>query len=267
MRADQKRSEALSGVTTWTRIPQAPNDKPALTHSKPSKRIEHGAAAMSGDRHQIIVHVSAETLRASATAATCESHDGRCEIEDGPPIAAETVRRFACDASIVALIENEQGEPLNVGRKTRSIPSALRRALNARDRGCRFPGCTHTRYVDAHHIHHGAHGGETKASNLVSLCRFHHRKVHEGDVKVHVLDDGALRFLQPHGQSFDAVAPNCTQPMGDWKQLAAVHQERGISIDRRTAVTQWAGESMDYGLAVEALQVRSRRLPVSQRAT
>jgi hypothetical protein len=221
--------------------------------------IEHGAEAMSGDRHQVIVHVSAETLRANAAAATCERHEGCCEIEDGPSIAAETVRRFACDASIVALIENEQGEPLNVGRKTRSIPPALHRALNARDRGCRFPGCTHTRYVDAHHIHHWAHGGETKASNLVSLCRFHHRKVHEGAVKVHILDDGALRFLQPNGQSFDSVAPNHTQQIGDWTQLPAVHRERSISIDRRTAVTQWAGETMDYGLAVEALQLKSRR--------
>lgn len=223
--------------------------------------IEHGAEAMSGDRHQVIVHVSAETLRAHSTAEPDDRHDGSCELEDGPSIAAETLRRFACDASIVALIENEQGEPLNVGRKTRSIPPALRRALNARDRGCRFPGCTHTRYVDAHHIHHWAHGGETKASNLVSLCRFHHRKVHEGAVKVHVLDDGALRFLQPNGQSFDSVAPNHTQPLGDWEQLPAVHRERRISIDKHTAVTHWTGERMDYAWAVEALQQRSRTQP------
>lgn len=226
--------------------------------------IQHGAEAMRGDRHQVIVHVSAETLRANATAETHEGSAGCCEIEDGPAIAVETARRFACDASIVALIENEQGEPLNVGRKTRSIPPALRRALNARDRGCRFPGCTHTRYVDAHHIHHWAHGGETKASNLVSLCRFHHRKVHEGAVKVQVLDDGALRFLQPDGQSFDGVAPNHTQPMGNWMQLPAVHQERGIHISKETAVTRWCGESMDYGMAVEGLQQRSRKsVPVS----
>jgi hypothetical protein len=69
-----------------------------------------------------------------------------------PSVAAETVRRMACDASIITVLENEEGEPLNVGRKTRSIPPALRRALNARDRGCRFPGCSNTQYVDAHHI-------------------------------------------------------------------------------------------------------------------
>ena len=124
---------------------------------------------------------------------------GCCEIEDGPSIAAETARRLACDASVVALIENDDGEPLNVGRKTRTISAPLRRMLNARDKGCRFPGCANSRYVDAHHIEHWANGGETKPSNLVSLCRFHHRAVHEGGVQIQVLDDGALRFVKLDG--------------------------------------------------------------------
>jgi Domain of unknown function (DUF222)/HNH endonuclease len=132
--------------------------------------LAHGSEALSGgDRHQVIIHVSAETLR--------DDEAGRCELEDGPGLAAETIRRLACDASVVGIIESAHGEPLNVGRKTRSISPALRRALNSRDGGCRFPGCTHKRFVDAHHIHHWAHGGETKPSNLVSLCRFHHRMV------------------------------------------------------------------------------------------
>lgn len=69
-----------------------------------------------------------------------DSTAGRCELEDGPSLSAETVRRLACDASLVTVIENDQGEPLSVGRKTRTISPALRRALNARDRGCRYPG-------------------------------------------------------------------------------------------------------------------------------
>jgi Domain of unknown function (DUF222) len=87
---------------------------------------------------------------------------GRCEIENGPALPAETVRRLTCDASLLHLLENEHGEPLDVGRKTRSIPPAIRRALNSRDRGCRFPGCTHQRYLDAHHIEHWADGGDTR---------------------------------------------------------------------------------------------------------
>ena len=139
------------------------------------------------DRQQIVVHVAAETLRHRAA--------GCCEIEHGPSIAAESARRFACDASVVTLVEDEDGEPLNVGRKTRIISAPLRRLLTARDKGCRFPGCSNARYIDMHHIKHWANGGETRPSNLVSLCRFHHRAVHEGGFNVEILDDGAFRFV------------------------------------------------------------------------
>jgi hypothetical protein len=110
------------------------------------------------DRQQIVVHVAAETLRTRAA--------GCCEVEHGPAIAAETARRFSCDASIVTLLENADGEPLNVGRKTRTISAPLRRLLTARDKGCRFPGCCNARYIDMHHIRHWVNGGETRPSNL-----------------------------------------------------------------------------------------------------
>ena len=99
-------------------------------------------------------------------------------------------RRLSCDASVVAVVENDNGEPLSVGRKTRIIPPALRRALNTRDEGCRFPGCTYHRYVDAHHVRHWADGGETKLSNLITLCRAHHRMVHKGEIKIEKSADG-----------------------------------------------------------------------------
>jgi Domain of unknown function (DUF222)/HNH endonuclease len=214
--------------------------------------LQHGAEALnSADRQQIVVHVDAETLR--------EGCAGRCELEDGPSLAVETVRRLACDASVVGVLENEQGEPLSVGRKTRTIPPALRRALNARDRGCRFPGCPNTRYVDAHHIHHWAQGGETKLSNLATLCRFHHRQVHEGRVVIQILDDGALRFVKPDGRSFESVAPDHTRPLADWRQVPAVHQQQGLHIDKNTAATLWRGERMDYGLAIDVLLGKARR--------
>ena len=174
-------------------------------------------------------------------------------------MAIETVRRLACDASLVTVLENEEGEPLNVGRKIRSIPPALRRALNSRDRGCRFPGCSNTHYVDAHHIHHWANGGETKLSNLVQLCRFHHRQVHEGRVVVQILDDGALRFLKPNGERFDSVAPDHTRPLSDWRQLVEDHTQRDLRIDKKTAATLWRGEQMDYDLGIAVLVQQSHR--------
>lgn len=214
--------------------------------------VENGSAAPTGgDRHLITVHVSAETLRHKTA--------GCCEIEEGPSISAETARRLSCDASVVALIEDEDGEPLNVGRKTRTISAPLRRFLNARDKGCRFPGCANTKFVDGHHIKHWAEGGETKPSNLVSLCRFHHRKVHEGAVEVQVLDDGAFRFVQANGKAFDSVATNHVHPFTDWTQLPAEHRARGITIDAKTAANRWTGESCDYGLGVEVLLQHAKR--------
>ena len=70
---------------------------------------------------------------------------------------------MSCDAGIVHWLENGAGEPLSVGRKTRSVPPAIRRALQRRDGGCRFPGCSCSRFVDAHHIRHWADGGQTSS--------------------------------------------------------------------------------------------------------
>jgi hypothetical protein len=197
-----------------------------------------------GDRNQIVVHIDAETLK--------HDHAGRCELEHGPSIAAETARRLACDASLIAIIENEKGEPLNVGRRTRTLPPAIRRALNSRDRGCRFPGCSFTRYVDGHHIQHWAQGGETKLANLVTLCRFHHRQVHEGKVVVACLDDGAIRFTRPHGGSFDSPQP----PAANWEDLMT-HQP--IRITPQTAITAWSGDELDVELAVDWLLWNAER--------
>ena len=214
--------------------------------------LKHGAAALSGgERYHVVVHVDEATLKTGAT--------GRCEMEDGPATPIETARRLACDCSTVNITEDEDGDPLDVGRKTRSIPPAMRRALNSRDQGCVFPGCTHKRYVDGHHIHHWCEGGETRLSNLVSLCRFHHRAVHEGGIVVQRLDDGAWRFTRQNGESLDSCAPGCTTPLCDWTQLAAAHREMGIAIDADTAATRWRGEKMDHGIAIDALRRRAAR--------
>jgi hypothetical protein len=157
---------------------------------------------------------------------------------------------------VVALIEDENGEPLSVGRKTRTISPALRRFLKARDKSCRFPGCTNTRHVDAHHVTHWAHGGETKPSNLVSLCAFHHRRVHEGGIDVQMLDDGAVRFVRLDGTTIDSRVP---VPTGDWTQLPIQHEREGVQINARTAITRWAGEKCDYGLGVEVLLSQAKR--------
>lgn len=137
-----------------------------------------------------------------------------------------------------------------MGRKTRSIPAAIRRALNTRDAGCRFPGCTHQRYIDAHHIEHWADGGETKLANLVTLCRLHHRLVHEGEISIETLPDGTWRFLRPDGSHYEVIR---VAPTYDGEELQHAHSELGIHIDNDTAATRWRGERMDYELGVWVL--------------
>ncbi len=138
-----------------------------------------GKTRCSGERYQVVVHVSAETFCVGVSAETFSDTDGLPTIEGGPHLHPETVRRLTCDGALVSVLENGQGEVLNVGRKTRVIPTAIRRALRARDRSCQYPGCSQSRYVDGHHIVHWADGGETKLDNLILICRRHHRLVHE----------------------------------------------------------------------------------------
>lgn len=140
----------------------------------------------SGDRYQAIIHISAETSEMA--------------IEDGPVIPKETGKRLLCDSAVVALIEDEAGEPLSVGRKRRTVSTAIRRALQKRDGGCRFPGCGQTVFVDAHHIVHWVEGGETSLDNLLLLCRHHHRQLHESGWRLEKSDDGTLEFFNTLGQ-------------------------------------------------------------------
>ena len=106
---------------------------------------------------------------------------------------------MACDAAVVAMVHAKDGSMLSVGRRTRTIPPHIRRALEERDRGCRFPGCG-CRFTEAHHVKHWADGGETSLRNTLLLCRRHHRAVHEGRVKVSVNGDGTVLFFTPKGR-------------------------------------------------------------------
>ncbi|MYI22967.1 MAG: HNH endonuclease, partial [Gammaproteobacteria bacterium] len=134
---------------------------------------------------------------------------------DGIRVSAETSRRMACDAAVVAMVHAKDGSMLSVGRRTRTIPPHIRRALEERDRGCRFPGCG-CRFTEAHHVKHWADGGETSLGNTVLLCRRHHRAVHEGQVKLSVATDGTVVFFTRGGKML-ADAPKQV-----WRDLAPV---------------------------------------------
>lgn len=203
-------------------------------------------ASGGADRCELVVHVDAETLPADEVG-------DRCHIEEGPALAPETVRRLGCDAAVVRIVERD-GRPLTVGRRTRTIPPALRRALRNRDDGCRFPGCTHRRFLHAHHIQHWARGGPTSLENLVQLCSYHHRLVHEGGFKVELARRGAVRFRRPDGRAVP-VAPGCDAAVGG--SLAEQHKTRGVVVDANTCRPLSAGDRLDYGLALDALLPRA----------
>jgi hypothetical protein len=231
--------------------------------------LEHGCENSStADRYQVVLHVAAETLKSdrddedvSAETPTPEEDEISAEtstlfqthfsyLEDGPLVSAETSRRIGCDASIIRILDDQRGEPLSIGRKARVIPPAIRRALRARDDGCRFPGCTHKHFIDGHHIRHWADGGETSMDNLVQLCRFHHRLVHERGFGCKRLDDGKIVFTNPVG---DEIARSCHLPPIPIDSEVLVYLKKdlnGIEIDPQTCVSKWEGERIDWPLAV-----------------
>jgi hypothetical protein len=194
--------------------------------------------APGGDRFQVVVHVDADSLAEDEAAE-------RCETEDGAPISAETARRVSCDAGIVALVERK-GRPLRVGRRTRRIPPALRRALQSRDGGCRFPGCTARGGVDAHHIQHWARGGATDLENLVQICRYHHRLLHEGGFGLERRGD-SLIFTTPQGYPIPAVP----RTRGDCAALAGGNRGRGVDPATETTMSDGAGDIYDLHMAVD----------------
>ena len=150
------------------------------------------------ERYQVTVHTEMNTL---------EEHGegGRSEL-DGVRVSAETSRRMACDASVVHMMHRD-GQVVSVGRKTRTIPPHLRRALEERDRGCRYPGCG-SRFTEAHHVKHWADGGETSLANTVLLCRRHHRLVHEGGVRMALDAKGQAVFFTRDGKMLASVPPS-----------------------------------------------------------
>jgi len=195
----------------------------------------------AAERLQVVVHVDTATLVDGDPA-------GRSELVDGPALPAETARRLACDADLVTIIER-QGRPLSIGRKTRTISPPLRRALGSRDGGCQFPGCDRRRFVDAHHLQHWASGGETKLSNLVLLCRHHHRLLHEHGYRAERSGDRVV-FRRPDGNAL-AQAPHSGG--GDRRELIARNQRRGVEIGPDTPIARSGGERIDYDLAVGGL--------------
>jgi hypothetical protein len=207
------------------------------------------ASPRPGLRAQLVVHLERDPIGAAgAMAAT---------LDDGTRLSAETFRRLACDCSVVPLAIAPGGGAaavarLDLGRQTRTVSPPLRRALELRDRGCRFPGCTHHRFLHAHHIRHWSHGGPTSLRNLVLLCTHHHRLLHEGGYSIKSEGIGTLGFRGPRGERIAEVPPPAELVSCGDEAIAAWNRSAGLDIDPNTAYPAWDGWPMDYEAAVDA---------------
>jgi hypothetical protein len=147
---------------------------------------------------------------------------GRADL----PIAM--VKRLLCDCSMVLVAEDSDGQPLDVGRKQRTVSTPLKRALYARDRGCTFPGCHRKRYLDGHHLKHWINGAETAPANMTLLCTHHHRLLHEGGFSIVRDSEDTLRFITDDGRTIPRRF--CTTPVQrEWehaevRETAAVYR-------------------------------------------
>ena len=211
------------------------------------------------ERCQVMLHVDINTLRERRRVNHFANQ--HCNTDDKHWLSPRTAKRLSCDASLVTVLEDEQGRVLNIGRRARTVPPAITRALNIRDKTCRVPGCCESRYVDAHHIKHWADGGDTSLDNLVTLCRVHHRQLHQGCFTISVektASDQQLVFATPAGREVQAsFFPQFVNVSAETSTNVLRHLAPGI--DDHTCIPHWRGEGCDYGLAVAALSRRDER--------
>jgi len=233
------RSRDVSAETPW------PSRADGAVAMAESFLAAHPVSGTGGERFQVVVHLDQDTLAPDGWLAGT--------LEDGTHVSAETLRRVACDCGLVAATRGgADGGRLDIGRRTRTIPPAIRRALVLHDRGCAFPGCTHTRFLHGHHIRHWLHGGETSIENLLSLCWVHHRMVHEGGWKVARGADGKPAFTSPTG--FRLPRRPRRERVGDivtWLDEWAARE--GVELGPETNMPLWDGSTPDYNAAVGSL--------------
>ncbi|MCB1686282.1 MAG: DUF222 domain-containing protein, partial [Pseudomonadales bacterium] len=190
--ASAARADAFMEVFFRSRAAGAASDDSAPGTADKTTDEEAGPSSGSSAElpaYQVLVHVDAQALSGAG---------GESDL----PLP--TIRRLCCEGSLVPILK-DGNRVLDVGRKQRTVPTAIRRALAARDRSCRFPGCHHTRWLDAHHIQHWCDGGATSLDNLILLCSHHHKQMHEGGFQLRAAGDG-FYFARPDGRPIEQWA-------------------------------------------------------------
>jgi hypothetical protein len=172
-------------------------------------------------------------------------------LGDGACVSATTARRLACDCGLTPVLEDAHGTAITIGRKRRTIPASMKRALLRRDQTCRFPGCTTRVFLEGHHREHWVDGGETKLGNLVSLCGHHHRYVHEYGYRIELACDGQIQFVDPRKRILQDVPTRVERVDLGWPSL--FESNAALEITAATCACGWNGGPVDYHLCIDAL--------------
>jgi len=244
--------ESVTAVTSLPRENLVQRRADALVAVAESFLATGYREGLAGERNQVQVIVQVGEVGEVGAACGCEAHEAH--IDGGPAIPQGTARRLASDASLVVMAEDTAGNVLDVGRRTRTIPPAIARALRRRDGGCRFPGCTCERFVDGHHVIHWADGGTIRLDNLVLLCPRHHGLVHEGGFTVASDGDGGWHFARPDGTTLPRFFN--AQPVVRGQLVAS---QKCMALSPLSLRPRWRGERMDDTMALGALQTLARR--------
>jgi 5-methylcytosine-specific restriction endonuclease McrA len=219
------------------------------------------AGADDAEVYQVVVHagtdvlaepppaaadpgVSAETPAAPARVPGDPTDPARCHVEDGPAVSVSTAQMLTCTAALSWMRHSDAGAVLALGRRRRRPSSAIRRAARERDNcRCRFPGCE-SRRVDLHHIQHWINGGPTDLDNLISLCPYHHKIVHDRGYTIAVPPGSAgFAFYRPDGSPLPAC-PALPEPEG------SIGETHDADITPDTIIPPWYGERLDLDHAI-----------------
>jgi hypothetical protein len=224
-----------------TRATDSPTETTATRHAEPmSVRRADALVAMArglrATNPEIVVHL------------TVDRHEA--QMERGPAVPVSTAERLACDARVRPLLNDRRGNPLYLGRTRRLVSKTLLAAVRFRDdHQCRFPGCTHTRWLHAHHIRHWLRGGATDIDNLVMLCEFHHQLVHDHGFQIRGRGT-RVRFFAPNGQHIPPAGPPTE---GSSRALVELSKSCGGGSSKDSLTPTWAGERLDPTLILMRL--------------
>lgn len=133
-----------------------------------SCRHQLAAGGGSGTQAEVVVHVS-----------TAEDGSIVAALSDGTPVPEPQLGELLCESTVRALLHDSEGQPIDASPLRKAPTTRQMRLLEARDKCCQYEGCTARSFLHAHHVIHRARGGKTVLVNLILLCSFHHRMVHE----------------------------------------------------------------------------------------